>query len=267
MNLRTLMVVSDPAISAYVAAHGVDRLFVDLEWMGKAERQPGDTWKSRLTPEGVSAIRNAAPEAEMMVRVNPFHEGTHTEVDDAIARGADVLMLPMFRDAETVARFRDMVAGRAGIMPLVETKSALGAMPEIAALAPESLYIGLNDLHLDLGMKFMFQPLADGMLDDPCASLRAAGVPFGIGGIARVGQGAIPAEMVLAEHARLGSEWVILSRGFHDRAASVSDLEMQGFGAAVQALKDYAAALTGADDLDRRHDEFTRTVGDLVARL
>lgn len=246
--MKAMMVVSDPAIAAYVAAHGVDRLFVDLEWMGKAARQPGDTQKSKSGPEDISRIREAAPNAQMMVRVNPFFEGTQGEVDDAIARGADVLMLPMFRDADTVARFQEMVAGRAAIMPLIETKAALDASAEIAALSPDALFIGLNDLHLDMGMRFMFQPLAEGYLEAPCAALKAAGIPFGIGGIARLGQGAIPAEMVLAEHARLGSEWVILSRGFYARAETVEALEAMRFGDEVAKLKDAHARLMSAGD-------------------
>ena len=43
---------------------------------------------------------------------------------------------------------------------------------------------------------------------------KANGIPFGIGGIARLGKGILPAEYILAEHIRLGSGAVILSRSF-----------------------------------------------------
>lgn len=39
-------------------------------------------------------------------------------------------------------------------------------------------------------------------------------MPFGFGGIARIGDGLLPAEKILAEHVRLGSSSVILSRTF-----------------------------------------------------
>ena len=39
-------------------------------------------------------------------------------------------------------------------------------------------------------------------------------IPFGIGGIACLGTGLLPAELILAAHLRLGSERVILSRSF-----------------------------------------------------
>ncbi len=265
MNLKTMLVVSDPAVAAYAAANGVDRLFVDLEWMGKAERQPGDTQKSKSGPEDISRVREAAPDANLMVRVNPFHEGTRAEVEDAVARGADVLMLPMFRDAGTVGRFMDLVPWKAATMPLVETKAALDAVPEIAALGPDELYIGLNDLHLDMGMRFMFQPLAEGLLDAPCRMLCDARISFGIGGIARLGQGVIPAEMVLNEHARLGSEWVILSRGFYERAETVDALEAVEFGRELASLKDYARKPQPADELAETHREFTRLVAEIAA--
>lgn len=264
--MKTIMIVSDPEIAAYVVAAGVDRVFVDLEWMGKAERQPGDTWKSRSGVEDISIIREAAPGAELMVRVNPMHAGTGAEVEEALARGADVLMLPMFRGAGAVARFAEMVDGRARLMPLVETVGALGAVGEIAALGVEELYFGLNDLHLDMGCSFMFEPLADGQLDAPAAQLRAAGIPFGIGGIAKLGGGAVPAELVLAEHARLGSDWVILSRGFYGRAADVAGLEAEGFAGALAALQaeDQALRRAGAEALGAAHARFRGKVRDFA---
>ena len=42
----------------------------------------------------------------------------------------------------------------------------------------------------------------------------AAGMPFGFGGIARIGGGDLPSDYILGEHARLGSQSVILSRTF-----------------------------------------------------
>ena len=42
------------------------------------------------------------------------------------------------------------------------------------------------------------------------------GIEFGIGGIARIGEGELPAEVILREHIRLGSKMAILSRTFRD---------------------------------------------------
>ena len=39
-------------------------------------------------------------------------------------------------------------------------------------------------------------------------------MPFGFGGIARIGEGDLPSDKILGEHVRLGSTSVILSRTF-----------------------------------------------------
>ncbi|MCA9018658.1 MAG: hypothetical protein KDA74_00830, partial [Planctomycetaceae bacterium] len=54
---------------------------------------------------------------------------------------------------------------------------------------------------------------------------RRAGIPFGIGGISTMDQGLVSGRLVLSAHARLGSEWVILSRSFHQLATSLSELQ------------------------------------------
>jgi hypothetical protein len=64
-------------------------------------------------------------------------------------------------------------------------------------------------------MRFMFEPLASGLLDDVAHVAREQGLRFGFGGVARAGEGLLPGQDVLAEHLRLGSQAVILSRTFH----------------------------------------------------
>jgi len=44
--------------------------------------------------------------------------------------------------------------------------------------------------------------------------IKQKSIPYGFGGIARLGTGLLPAENILAEHYRLGSSMVILSRSF-----------------------------------------------------
>lgn len=270
MTLHFLMIANDPDMAGYALANGVDMLFVDLEVLGKATRQGHyDSWKSDAGPQDISTLRDALPDAQILVRVNPYHEGTGSEVEDAIARGADALMLPMFRDADDVARFRDMIAGRARCIPLVETADALRDMATVARHS-DQVHIGLNDLSLDLGLPFMFQPLADGLLDAPAAALRESGTPFGIGGIARAGSGAVPPETVLGEHARLGSDWVILSRSFHDRAETVGDLrDRMDFGREIlrlRAIHDRFASASPAE-LARNRAVFREQVAAVVDRL
>lgn len=271
-HLRLIMVVQTPEIARLVAAGGVETLFVDLEHIGKEARQGHvPSWKSRQTMADVSLIREAVPGARLLVRVNPPGEHTRGEVDEVIARGADAVMLPMFRTREELLHFADLVAGRAECLPLFETAAAVELLPELAGEGwLTDLHIGLNDLHLDLGMRFLFEPLADGTLEEPCAALREAGVRFGIGGVARAGEGIVPPELLLGEHVRLGSTGAILSQTFHRNAASGEELE-QGFDFAAEVARlrtiyaEFAAASPAQLQANRKL--VSERVGDVVVSL
>ena len=267
--MQFFMIVNDAEIARFVAAKGVDRLFVDLEWMGKDKRQKGlDTWKSRQTPADVSRLREAVPEAHLLVRVNPPHEGTAAEVDDAVARGADSIMLPMIQTLAEVDHFVDCVAGRAEALPLIETKASLDLIPAmLERVALTRIHIGLNDLHLDMKLSFMFQPIADGILEEACAAMRTAGVVFGIGGVARAGEGIVSPEYLLGEHVRLGSDAAILSRTFHRGAQTIRELQgVMDFAAEVSALRAIHSGFKAAnvDALERNRVLTRDRVNDFV---
>ena len=133
VHMTFMMIVNDPEIARFAHDSGVERLFVDLEYMGKDVRQKGlDTWKSRQTAQDVTRIREAVPEVHLQVRINPLHDGTSDELDDVLARGADSVMLPMFHSLDDLARFLDLLADRAEAVPLVETAAALATVPQIS---------------------------------------------------------------------------------------------------------------------------------------
>jgi hypothetical protein len=224
--VKYLFITDDPAMAAYVDACGVDRLFVDLETLGKQERQRRfDTVISRHDARNIGPVKAAARRAEVMVRLNPLHAGSDREVDAAVEAGADSLMLPMFRTAEEVAGFCRLVRGRVPVIPLVETADALRSLRDaIAVEGVTEIHVGLNDLHRDLGLRFLFEPLASGLVEAATEHCRRRDFPFGVGGISRVGHGEIPGELVLAEHCRIGSSRAILSRAFHERAKNLDEL-------------------------------------------
>ncbi|UZP75573.1 aldolase [Candidatus Paraluminiphilus aquimaris] len=212
-----MLITNSPELANYAEDCGVARIFIDLEVNGKKERQGHlDTLISQHSIKDISLVKKSIKKAELLVRLNPLHEHTQIELDQVIESGADLVMLPMFKTAADLKLFSNMVAGRAGIVPLVETYSALKDMSNIVDVTGLSeIYIGLNDLHLDMGLSFMFEPLANGLIDTATDIIKRANLPFGFGGVARVGEGDIPGELVLAEHVRLGSNSVILSRTFH----------------------------------------------------
>ena len=255
-----LLITRDPDTARRAEAAGVDRLFVDLEILGKRERQAGrDTVISGHSFDDIRRVRSALTTSEVLVRLNPPNPASAEEVERAIEAGAQLLMLPMFRTPEQLGAFAALAKGRVPVVGLVETKEAADAIREVARVPGVSeLYIGLNDLHLALGKRFMFEPLADGTVDRLAAEIRGAGLPFGVGGVARVGEGLVPGERVLGEHLRLGSTRVILSRTF--QKAPGAEL-----AADLARLRDAeaAAARRSPEDVERER----RALGDAVAEV
>ncbi|WP_019623650.1 aldolase/citrate lyase family protein [Thioalkalivibrio thiocyanoxidans] len=217
--LKHMFITASADVACQAEAAGIARIFVDMETRGKAERQGHlDTHKARHTLDDVRRIASALTTAELMVRINPPAPQTPSEARQAIEAGADRLMLPMFTHLDEVQHFLDAVDELVPVTLLVETPQALTRLPSyLPLLGPQDqIHIGLNDLSLASGLDFLFEPLAGGMLETPAALCREAGVAFGFGGIGAVGKGEIPAESILGEHVRLGSEWVILSRAFRE---------------------------------------------------
>ncbi len=224
MSLTLMYITNNPEIAIIAQNAGVDRIWVDMEYIGKEERQGGmDTVKSHHTIEDIKKLRPVVNESELMVRINPIHEagdeylGTEEEIERTIAAGADVVMLPMFKTVEEVKRFIACIGGRAKTMLLVETAEAaenIDAILDVPGI--DEIHIGLNDLHLAYRKKFMFELICDGTVQTLCKKIKAKGFKYGFGGIARVGYGMLPAEHIIAEHYNIGSTAAILSRGFCD---------------------------------------------------
>jgi hypothetical protein len=219
-----------------------------MEYIGKDIRQGGmDTVQSHHTFEDIKNVKAIIKDAELLVRCNPIHEATADycssaeEIDEIVKCGADIIMLPFFKTAEEVKTFVELVDGRARTMPLIETREAAECIDEILEIdGIDELYIGLNDLHLSYGLTFMFQLLADGTVDRLTSKIKAKGIPYGFGGIARIGDGMLPAENILTEHYRLGSTSVILSRSFCNTAKITDIDEIRAiFSENVKNLRDY----------------------------
>ncbi|MGZ5179947.1 MAG: aldolase/citrate lyase family protein [Ramlibacter sp.] len=259
--LDLIQITNDVAFARRCDALPGLRLFVDLERLGKAERQAGrNTFISQHRLDDVGRIRDAVRHRRLMVRVNPLHDGTPAELDAVLAHQPDLVMLPMFTGAAQVREFTALVAGRAPVTLLLETAGAFESLAQwIGTPGLQEVYVGLNDLHLSLGMRFMFEPLALGMLDTVAAAARGAGLRFGFGGIARLDEGLLPGRDVLAEHLRLGSQAVILSRTFHREDGEIA------FEQQVAALREAEARLAARSpaqvDADRhRIAQAVRTI-------
>jgi len=270
--MKLFFITNSVELASFAVNNGVDRIFVDLEVLGKSQRQGHlDTVISRHSVFDVAALRPFVPRGGLLVRVNPLHDGTDEEIDRVIQAGADVVMLPMFRGPKDVEVFIRAVAGRARTSLLVETIGAMLSLHECVSLpGVDEVHIGLNDLHLELGMRFMFEPLADGLIDDMADILNRAEMPFGLGGVARVGEGLLPAELVLAEHVRLGSTAAILSRTFQRQAKTVVEIQSQmDFKVEIAKLRDAYSTLLDADvhELRRLQVEVNKRIRRISASM
>ena len=222
MALKLMYITNNPKVAKIAEEAGVDRIFVDMEYIGKAKRQGGmDTVQSHHTVEDIKRIREVIHKAEIIVRVNPIHEASEEycssekEINDVIESGADIIMLPYFKTLEEVICFLKIINKRTRTMLLVETPEAVDIIDDILNLEGiDEIHIGLNDLSLGYGRKFMFELLADGTVEKLCVKFKMKGIPYGFGGIASIGHGELPAEDIIKEHYRLGSTCVILSRSF-----------------------------------------------------
>jgi len=222
MSIKLMYITNRPEVALIAEKAGVDRIFVDLEYIGKEFRQGGmDTVKSKHTLDDVKTIRDVLTKAELLVRVNPIHSETkdycssEDEIDIAIKNGADILMLPYFKTINEVKRFIQYVAGRCKAMLLVETPEAVDQIDDILNIdGIDEVFIGLNDLGIGYHKKFMFEVLADGTVDMLVEKFVEKGLPYGFGGLASLEKGLLPGKYVLQEHYRLKSSCVILSRSF-----------------------------------------------------
>lgn len=230
--LKLMYITNNLDIAKIAEDNGVERIFIDMEYIGKGERQGGmDTVQSHHTIDDIRTLRQGISKAKLMVRCNPIHKATEKycsseeEIESIIQAGADIVMLPYFKTANEVKEFVDMVGGRVKTLPLLETPEAVSCIDEILKIdGIDEIFIGLNDLSLGYGMKFMFQLLADGTVEMLCNKFKKKGIPYGFGGIASLGKGLLPAERVIAEHYRLGSTCAILSRSFCNTQI-ISDLD------------------------------------------
>ncbi len=218
--LKLMFITNNPQIAKNAVKAGVNRIFVDIERNGKFERQRNkDAYISDHTLKDVPAIREIIPDADLMVRVNPMYENSKMEIERCIEMGVDVIMLPMFKSAEEVRNFISIINGRAKTCLLLETPQALTRIDSILKISGiDEIHVGLNDLHLGMGLDFMFEILSGGLLDYMAEKVRSRDITFGFGGVAKLGQGIIPAEQIIGEHYRIGSKMAILSRSFREDA-------------------------------------------------
>ena len=229
--IKFLYMTNDPDVAEIAEKNGVDRIWVDLEMNGKEARQKGTgSVISHHTLQDVCKIRERISTSELLVRINPWFEGSKKEIDDVIKAGADRIMLPMWKTADEVKNFVEAVGGRVKTVLLLETKEAAeSALDEVLDLnLAEEIHVGLRDLSLSYDIDFLFSIYEKDILEMISQKIHRKPVPFGIGGVGKFGMGFSPGpERLLIENIRLGASSIILSRTFCDSSSyeKLSDID------------------------------------------
>ena len=272
MFLKLMYITNDPEVARIADRYGVDRVWIDLETLGKEKRQRGyDSVKSNHSVSDIRKVKPVLKHAEMLVRVNPWNKNSKKEINDVISAGADIIMLPYWRTAAEAQNFLDAVDGRCRTTLLLETKEAVECLDEVLAMsAIDEIHIGLNDLHMSYGLDFMFELLTNGTVEKICRKLKIRGIPYGFGGIARIGYGDLPAERVIEEHCRLGSTRAILSRSFcnYQKMQDYKEIE-ETFASEMKKLRSFEAYVStlSPEDLEKDRAETAEIVEQISLRV
>jgi hypothetical protein len=224
--MRYIFITNNPELANYTFLNGASRIMVDLEIIGKKERQKGmNSVISDHQLEDILKIKSINKEIPLICRINPVYTNTEYEINQAINFGADYIMLPMFTSCKEINYVYQTIKKRAKLILLFETPLSIVRVQQIVNEKNfDEAHIGLNDLSLAMGVNFMFEMLTSGIVEYVINYFKSNNIPFGIGGIAKHGEGIASSELVMSEHVRLGSTSVILSRSFHEYSKSVEEL-------------------------------------------
>jgi citrate lyase beta subunit len=235
-------------------AAGIDGVVIDWEHRRKHRRQAGaDTEINADTPEDLRRARGATS-ARVICRINSLGPETRAEVEEAIAGGADEILLPMVREPAEVDEVLAAAAGRCGVGILVETVSAVDQAPALGKLPLARVYVGLNDLAIDRGASNIFEAVADGTVDRVRSSFH---IPFGFAGLTHPELGApVPAHLLIAEMARLRCSFGFLRRSY--RADVPADQQAPAIAAIRKALE--RAGSRDGEEVRRDSEELRSTV-------
>ena len=148
----------------------INWIFIDLESIGKKERQAGrNTVLSNHSVSDIQKIKNRVNNTKILVRCNPIGQWSENEFDKINSRcnEVDMVMLPYFKTTEEVKNFIDLL-DTTKIEPslLIETLDAIKNLEEIIKIFPfKYVHIGLNDINIERGTVSMFEPYIDGLMD------------------------------------------------------------------------------------------------------
>lgn len=211
--------------------HGLSSFMCDWEVLGKALRQDG--FDTEIRPGTLADLQAIAgiPNARPWCRLNRHGPHTAVEIDNALAAGARVILLPMVTSLAEIEHFIEHASGRCQTGILIETQEAARLAPRMQGYPLDYVYFGLNDFAISRGGGNIFKALVDGSVDKVRQALPDH--RFGVGGLTDLAKGyPIPASFLLEEMHRLGCAFTFLRRSYRrDALLAPPDKIIQGIHA------------------------------------
>ena len=92
MSLSLMYITNNPQVALIAEKNGVDRIWIDLEVLGKDERQKNmNTVKSHHTIDDVVVLSKVLTKSELLVRINPWNAASPEEIKAVITAGINVI--------------------------------------------------------------------------------------------------------------------------------------------------------------------------------
>jgi hypothetical protein len=235
-DFRLTLLTDDPDLAEAADAAGIDRIGLDIEQLGKTDRQ-GVELGARLSGhrlQDLERLDGRVRNGRLFCRLDPPHPKSRDQVEAALGKGARSLMLPFFHEVGEAESFAAAVGGRAETILLVETAAAAWRIDALARIeGVDEIMVGLNDLSLDCGMTSRFELLVSPLMAALSEAVRGGGKRFAMGGLGRWTDADLPTspDLIYAQYPRLQASGAWLSRSF------MRDLGARGLAAAVQEAR------------------------------
>ncbi len=217
MNPILTLWTNDPEYARWAETAGITRAGLDLETIGKNERQKNhSTWVSSHTIEDFPKIIPELNTSQVFARINPIHSGTKEEINQLLRLGVDIIMLPNFTVVAEVEDALNLIQGRATLVPLVERRAAIACIPHLAKLGISEIHVGLNDLSIELKLNNRLHLLSLSLMDEIAHEAHKSELTLCVGGLGRANDRSlpIPSDLVYAQLGRLKANGSLIARSF-----------------------------------------------------
>lgn len=192
---------------------GADGSIIDWENQGKEARQKlFDTQINLHNADDLIMLKEAGLKKPIICRVNQYSNLNTSEIDSAINNGANEILLPMVRNPGEVETVLKIINERCPLGILIETREAVKNAEELGKMPLSRVFVGLNDLAIDSGYSFMFEPVFDGTIQKIRSFFP---MQFGFGGLTHPSFGSpVPCRILINEMKKHNCTFSFLRRSF-----------------------------------------------------